>query len=379
MAVSTRAGTYTLEGEAAVEQRIAADLRAVCDSVEAQLGPRMSAVLLLGGYARGEGGTLDRRGDPGPYNDYDLVVVLERVRDLPAARRRLQRIAAHWEHRLGVDVDLWPISRRALRRAPPTLFWLDVSMGARRMMAGHGEIERDLPRWKPRDVPLEEASRLLANRAVGLALSNLEDRECDELRAARHIHKAVLACGDARLLAAAHYRATFVERQAELHRLSGAPAVEPHLVSAYEEATRFRTRPDEWRYPGDDARRWYGESLAEIRRWHLEWESWRCGTPADPLELARWNGRVYTRLPDVKPAGRTLAALRSRLSGAAPLRPWVGHPRERLARVAVALAYGADDERCRAAAARLLGLSRADVTDDASLRRRLLALAQRAG
>jgi hypothetical protein len=49
--------------------------------------------------------------------------------------------------------------------------------------------------------------------------------------------------------------------------------------------------------------------------------------------------------------------------GRAPLVPLVGHPRERLARVAVALAYGHGSVGCRAIATRLLGLAR-DAPDD---------------
>jgi hypothetical protein len=60
-----------------------------------------------------------------------------------------------------------------------------------------------------------------------------------------------------------------------------------------------------------------------------------------------------------------------------PLTPWLGHPRERLARVAVALAYAPDDANCHAIATRLLGLG-SDASGDA-IGRALLDLTEVGG
>jgi hypothetical protein len=65
-------------------------------------------------------------------------------------------------------------------------------------------------------VPLSECGRLLANRAVGLAISNLEGTRATDESLARHAHKAALACGDVRLLAADRYVASLRTRLADL-------------------------------------------------------------------------------------------------------------------------------------------------------------------
>ena len=63
---------FTPDGDDAVESRIGYDQQlisaAVMDAVPAQ---QFRALVLIGGYARGEGGFRHVDGKPEPYNDYD--------------------------------------------------------------------------------------------------------------------------------------------------------------------------------------------------------------------------------------------------------------------------------------------------------------------
>ncbi|MFW5921152.1 MAG: hypothetical protein ACOCUS_04875 [Polyangiales bacterium] len=370
-----QAARYTICHDARAEARIAADLRRIASAIETELGPALAGILLVGGYARGEGSVVVRDGEAGPYNDYDLVALVRRPGGW--VRRRLQRVAAEQTDRIGVDVDIWPVPVAELARMPRTLFWLDASRGGARLVRGELSLAEVLPRRDPRMVPLEEAGRLLANRAVGLALSNLETRDEDRRRA-RHVHKAVLACGDALLLAADRYGATTTARLEALEGLRDAPGVGPELVSAYREAVRFRERPDCWRAPGDETE-WYEAQRARIARWHLAFEAWRVGSPEQPLALASHRAPLYPHAPDLSPAAKGPTALWAAARRETPLLPWVGHPRERLARAAVALAYGPDEMLCRVAAARLLGLRASQWADHVKLHAHLRALAARGG
>ncbi|WP_437640426.1 hypothetical protein [Sorangium sp. So ce854] len=368
---------FTLCGDPRAEMAIARDLASIAASAEELLGPRLGGLLLLGGYARGEGGAVERAGELGPFNDYDLVAVVRGRAAGPHERARLRALGHALAQRLGVDVDLLPLSEDDLPRLPPTLFWLDAALGGVRVVMGPPALAGRLPRLSPRRVSLDECGRLLMNRAAGLALSNLEPSAGNDERLARHGHKAAFACGDARLLACGRYRPSHVEKLAELERLEGSPAVGADLVAAYRDAVAFRARPDRWRPPGGDLAAWYARLRALVARWHLDHEAWRAGAPADPRAYAAFRGRLFRDLPDVRPGAAPLAALRAALEGAAPLLPYVGHPRERLARAAVPLAYAPDDPASRAAAERLLGVPAG--APDVVLRERLRALVQRGG
>lgn len=364
--------------DARADARIERDIQEIARAVERELGAGLTALLLVGGYARGEGGLVERDGELGPYNDYDLVAVVRG--DARSFATGLARVAQAQTIARGVEVDLWPLAERDVGRVPRTLFWLDVGRGAVRVVAGDLGVLDRLARHSPREIPIEEVGRLLANRAVGLALTNLEPEPDRDLRRARHGHKAVLACGDARLLAAHRYPATVAARLSELEGLASAPGVGAALASAYGDAKRFRERPDLWRPTGETVSEWYERTLGRVQEWHLAFESWRVGAPRAPLAAAQWSGRFYPELPDVRPGGAAVSALRAalRLGERMPLLPWVGHPRERLARVAIALAYAPHDPGVRGVAARLLGHRRAPHTDHA-LHARLGALARLGG
>ena len=364
-----RASPATAVRDPGLEARVAHEVELAGARIAEALGPRLRALLLVGSYGRGEGGALGKEGRLAPDNDYDLVAVVDGgARGLrPLLGETCARISAS----LRFDVEAWPIDAAELARLPPTLFWLDAARDGACLVRGDEATAARLRPITARQVPLDECGRLLANRAVGLALSNLEVA-ADPLRLARHAHKAVLACGDALLLAADRYLPRQEQRLRALEALQDAPAVGPELVSAYREALVFRARPDRWQ-PPRPLQQWYAGARDLVCRAHLAFESWRAGAPVDPLAFAGWRGTLYRRLPDVRSAA--LSAFGAALSGDAPLRPYLGHPRERLARAAVALAYGAGSEH-RAAAARLLGAPDASA---AELSRRLRTLAARAG
>lgn len=368
-----RAQAYlTLCRDAGAEARIERDLRALSVALTSSMGSRIRALLLVGSYARGDGGATSN----GAYNDFDLIAIV--ARDDAAIRTELVRFGEEWTVRLGVHVEIWPFEERKLAHIPPTLFWLDVSLGGVRVLAGDHRVEEHLHAITPRDVPLSECGRLLANRAVGLAISNLEGLRATDESLARHAHKAALACGDVRLLAADRYAPSLRSRLAELEELHDAPAIGPALVAAYREAVLYRSRPEAWSPPGGErVAAWYAEACASIAKWHLGFEAWRIGLPISPAEFARFQGRLYDELPDVRAGGSLPAAIRATLKGKAPLRPYVGHPRERLARAAVAIAYGLKDPDTRAEAVLLLGARNAASDDE--LLKRLRALAEQAG
>jgi hypothetical protein len=340
---------HTSEGDALVEARIARDLRVVGERLRASLGPRLVASLLLGSYARGEGGVVvGADGQLAPYNDYDVVAVVRRgARGL---RAPLVAIGHELTREVGVEVEVWPVDEADLDPPPRTLLWLDAALGGARVLEGDAGVLPRLARLDLRHVPLEEAARLAANRAVGLALSRLEGPGRDLLRAMRHGHKAILACGDATLLATGRYRPTLAERALELGRMAGAPLVSAEDAAAYDSAVRFHARPT----CAGASEAAFDALRRRAGRWHLAIEAWRAGAPTIPLAFVAFPGRVYRDLADVPIAGWP-AAVRAVLAGAAPVSPWLGHPRERLARAAVALAYGEPFEPSRDVAARVLG------------------------
>lgn len=362
---------FTLRGTLASEERVRRDLLQISRVVRGTFGARLRCFVLVGGYARGEGavemaGTLVL-----PHNDYDLLVVVAQPDKQDGFRARRAGMLA--QESVKVEVDIAIVSEANFLAPPPTLFWLDVSLGGVRWLGGDRRLlERQRP-VSPRSVPLDEAGRLLANRAVGLALSRLGGEHGEEQVQIRHAHKAVAAAGDALLLAVDRYAPSLRERVAELERFSGMPALSPWLVQAYREALRFREDTAGWRPPeGLSSGAWFEQVLHHIGNFHMAFEAWRVGAPADPIQLAAWPRRLFEQKPDAR-LGDLGAGLRAWLRGLSVIdlrKTALLHPRERLARAAVAIAYrGAAGEE---SAAGLLGLPVGASHED--LRLRLLRL-----
>ena len=205
------------------------DLRAVCDAV-ARADPRLDALVLTGGFSRGEGTVRDGR----PVNDYDLVAIRR-----GAGGDALYRGLGHRLSRdVGIEVDLLPVARARLPHVGRKLFWLDARLGGR-VIWGDADALRRLPAFAPADLPPLEPARLLGNRAAGLllALPTPDDpqppEQCD-LQAT----KAALAAMDATLLARGRYAPRMRERLALLHghpdHATFARAVAWKLAGAWE-------------------------------------------------------------------------------------------------------------------------------------------------
>ena len=100
---------YTPDGDAAVESRIDRDQQLIAAAVmDAVPASHFRALVLIGGYARGEGGFRHVDGNPEPYNDYDYFVVVRGMNH--AAIQTLKASLLELGHllttRVGVEVDL---------------------------------------------------------------------------------------------------------------------------------------------------------------------------------------------------------------------------------------------------------------------------------
>ncbi|MHB2020718.1 MAG: hypothetical protein ACYCW6_27585, partial [Candidatus Xenobia bacterium] len=93
--------------------------------VRRALGPSLHALVLGGGYGRGEGGVVRQGDGEAPYNDLDLALILE-----DSIRPRLFDISDRYQAELGVHVDFSrPLLADGLDDLPPYLVWYDLALG----------------------------------------------------------------------------------------------------------------------------------------------------------------------------------------------------------------------------------------------------------
>lgn len=360
---------WTLDGDAGVEARIGADQRliaqAVMDTVPAE---QLVALVLIGGYGRGEGGFILTPDGPAPYNDYDYFVLVRKGNGAPRAalRSTLAALGKTLRQQVGVEVDLELLPAEQLKRAEPSLVFAEMRWG-HRVVAGELRALNVMPRMPFHRIPPGEITRLMLNRGALLLMNQQrldsrrpEDPDPDLADTERelfmkYLFKAVLACGDARLAAAGMYHPSYPEKLKRLESLPDPMSDHADFLGLYRVAYEQKFRPNPARLDNTPLAQWqarvvslWAETLRgfETRRLGRPVPDWRpyCRTlPAKGQRstLLRNLGVTLRDFGPLEPVRRPLRALR--------------YPRERLIGVLPMLLaeYGDTAPRC---AARALGL-----------------------
>lgn len=285
-------------------QRLTVDVRRV-------LRDNLVALVLGGGYGRGEGGVVGTGGEERPYNDLDLVLVVRRKNAVPAAA--LAAIGKAYGAELGIEVDFSrPLTLRDIRRWPHRLIWFDLLNGHVVLCGPQDLLRTCAPQRLREPLPAIEATRLLLNRGAGLlwALRLIRGLEPspDADFARRNYYKCALALGDALLIVHRRFSSSYSRRDALLAGLEAdcAEVVELDVGPLYRRALRFKfwpdTLPDE--VPDEAclqalAEGWgqvflYVECLRTRRRWPslAAYTSWRGVREPDQNTLLQWPRNV---------------------------------------------------------------------------------------
>jgi hypothetical protein len=242
---------YTLRGDAAFDEMLDKCLASVAEAVEdSGVSDSIAAIVLGGGYGRGEGGVFAGGGrEKRPYNDLDFFVIAENVGFLKRKKidRGMAGLGKALSAELGVEVDFGPAKTlKQLSRVSPTMLWQELKEG-HLVIYGDRDVLQALPYYDLRDLPRVEGLQLLLNRGAGLLLAKqlLEkgDNSRDELDfIGRNLYKAVLACGDVFLLIQKQYCFPILERLARLEDSKGKK-IDPQDVDLYEKAVEFKLSP----------------------------------------------------------------------------------------------------------------------------------------
>lgn len=249
---------YTVYGSPQFDEYIDTVMQQISIRFQASIDTTsVSALILGGGYGRGEGGTLVQPSSHDSsvlqerlYNDLDLFVISPKIPSYRAKQLNSSLLKLHHElsEEYGIDVDfsdLKPIS--FLPKAPFTLMWYDLKC-AHRTIYGRQNVLKYLPNWKPENIPVMEALKLMLNRGMGLffALQYLETgKHIDEFDFInRNIYKAYQAIGEAILISEGRYHWSNLERieRIQVTKLSNYTS-HTELEQRFLEAMQFKLKP----------------------------------------------------------------------------------------------------------------------------------------
>ncbi len=232
-------GNFTFSGDPAAEKLLEEAVAGIAAELSAH--PEASllrAVILGGGYGRGEGGVTP---EGGLSNDLDFFVVTRGNSELPF----LREISHRWEAKLGIDVDFsLPGPLHYYHRIRRSLMIQELLAG-NRVIWGEKDILDPIERIPWEKLPWDEGARLLLNRGTGLLLARQrlaeaasQPEDLEFIR--RNLHKAALGAGDALLLFRHRYRQRGLERREELAGMNDLPL---RFKELYAKALAYKYRP----------------------------------------------------------------------------------------------------------------------------------------
>ena len=307
-------GTYTLVPSPRIEELLKQALAGIAADIGALKLPGLRAVILGGGYGRGEGGVLHTERGDALYNDLDLFVFSSgagrSLRD--RIDRALRELAGPWTEKLGVAVDFGPVKNcGTLKKAASTLMFQELLRGWKPVW-GTPEPEKWIPAIEPRELPFSEAARLLLNRGMGLVFAGeyLREKNQDADFIVRNMNKALLGAGDALLIAAGEYRWRGEERLACFGPWAAREKLPAEYAALYEAAFRYKLEPlpvlpedpgSRWRecrgFYLEAVRRIAGVSGADAGNGVDRGLSRRAAKEGSLKELLRWARRTFTLRP----------------------------------------------------------------------------------
>lgn len=239
---------YTSVPDPEIKKLLDCVLPEIAGEIDTLRLPHLRAVILGGGYGRGEGGVLHTSSGSRLYNDLDFFVFSEGadVKNAGRINSALKELSDRWEKRLGIAVDFGPVKNlNSLRRVGHTLMFQELLRGWKPVW-GNADLQKWIPHLDVSELPYSEAVRLLLNRGMGLAFAGeyLKKGRNDPDFIVRNMNKAILGGGDALLIASGRYCWSGRERVHAYAEYVRAAALPPEFTQLYEKAFRWKQEPE---------------------------------------------------------------------------------------------------------------------------------------
>lgn len=199
--------------EESIKNRFERDTKIIVDTLLGELPEKPLAILLYGGYGRGEGAWFeDEKGNTTPYNDYDIDVITDQ-RISFSKRQSLRKVIAQ---KVGIKwIDLGFIPPKNIRKYKATIQTIDLKE-ASTLLYGDRSVYDLFPEMRKEDIGDFDIKKLFNTRVwtfLGSWQGAFHNLDIDESRFFQNqMAKAALASCDLLLVANKCYVTSYVER-----------------------------------------------------------------------------------------------------------------------------------------------------------------------
>ena len=271
-------GKYSVKGSPAFDALIDRHMQRIADEVwTSSYSKHWKALVLLGGYGRGEGTPLIAKdGTELPFNDYDLIVVTDRIN--PLIKGALKHLEKRLTAELGLPVDLYPYLKKNLGTCEFSLLNYELKHG-HMVIRGDEKILDRMPDYPHSQIPLSEGTRLLMNRGkllldIKRRLATKEPLTPEERqRFIKFIFKANLAFGDCALLMRNAYDISYTVKKERIKNLDLNGLSDTRgIINAYQRAIEFKEYGDFQPLETTNVHMWLDEAVQHFQDVFLWYE-----------------------------------------------------------------------------------------------------------
>jgi hypothetical protein len=249
-------GIYTVRDDKKIDEVISKDLEFIVHRVRKEIP--VHAIVLGGGFGRGEGSVLYNGGEIRPVNDYDIFLA---VSDNDHAD--LKRLSHEMAKQVGIrSIDLITINYCDLGRLPATQFHYDLKYGGT-LLWGENILDQ-IPQFRKGCIDRRSGETLLLNRLV-CALEAFSERfvyngmdKEEKFFLVNQTGKVISACVEALLIERGKYHHSYSERRNIFDAEFPNWGILRRLNS---QATDFKLMPSE--SPNIDAIAYWDETVSE--------------------------------------------------------------------------------------------------------------------
>jgi hypothetical protein len=277
----SRWGRFTLRGSEDFENRMSSVLDEVSARACRILSPAVCrAMVLLGGYGRGEGGVVVTDDGERPHNNLDFLIITRSVSQADQERLKtsVQEAVQPLEQAYAIEFDVAAISESRLRRSPSLVMWYDMRFG-HKTVVGDAAFVPALKHFCVERIPTWDVLNLLVNRGTLIVINDqlIAVRELtteEKQRIVKLAMKAIIGYGDAQLYFLGRYDWSYAEKQ---RRMRDCEEVPESFRKLYDEAIEFRFQPRYIDYEDRDMAEWMNDLRTVLAPIHLECERKRLG------------------------------------------------------------------------------------------------------
>ncbi|MFK5938492.1 MAG: hypothetical protein QM497_08865 [Sulfurimonas sp.] len=231
-----------------------------------------AALILIGGYGRGEGGIVLENDTYHPHNNLDLLYIYNGNIDTAMtelANTKLQEISRNY----GIGIDMSAINKQKLMRLDGLVIGYDMRFGHRTLL-GDSSFLKEHKEFSIYNIDPVDIRQLLVNRGTLLLINRLllnkQTLTKDEKKLIiKHAIKAIIGYGDALLYFNDSYHWSYAQKQLNMSKLKN---IDKGIKDLYSKAILFRFMPDYDTYLKKDLKAWNDELLRTLSSIHLECE-----------------------------------------------------------------------------------------------------------